>query len=175
MNFLFQFKSMIPLYTLILSIKHGYYKAWKIIVSQFKFETANFTDYKADEPIYNLCGMRPASVRPQNRTGEVNGYATFADYWDGIEDFMLRNKAFKIDDTDSVDVWCKELKRSGYYEANQNQYTAGVQHYFDVDANDYKYTVFFFVVGAIAIIGGLVWLFLHFAKKNAGIKVGRYK
>ncbi len=175
MNFLFQLKTLIPLYTFLLAVKHGYLKAWKIVVSQFKFETANFTDYKSDDPVYNICGMRPANVRPQNRTGELNGYATFSDYWDCINDFFERNKVFNIKDTDDVSEWTKSLKDSKYFEANLQQYNKGVQHYLDVDGSDYNRTIVFFIVGLCAIVGGVVYLFYHFAKKKAGINIGRYK
>lgn len=175
MNFLFQFKSMIPLYTMVLAFKHGYSKAWKIVVSQFKFETANFTDYKSNEPVFNICGMRPASVRQQNRTGELNGYATFSDYWDCINDFFERNKAFNIKDTDNVADWTKQLKDSKYFEANLAQYNKGVEHYLQSDNSDYNRTIVFFFIAVLGLVGGVGYLFYHYAYKKAGINVGRYK
>jgi hypothetical protein len=175
MNWFFQLKVLIPFYTWVLAIKHGYRKAWKIICAEFSFETGNYTDYKANEPYYNICGMRPASVREQNRTGEHNGYATFNDYWDCIEDFMLRNKAFNIPDVSNendVKTWVSNLKKSNYFEANEQQYAKGVQHYLSSQGGHYNSVVMWFGVSFLAVCGAFIYGFYHYAQKKGGIFKG---
>jgi hypothetical protein len=172
MKWFFQLKVLIPFYTFLLGLKYGYRKAWKIITAQFSFETGNYTDYKANEPYYNICGMRPASQREQNRTGEINGYAAFDDYWDCIDDFMKRNKVFGIVDTDNSKNWVSQLKKSNYFEANEAQYNKGVQHYLDSQGGHYSSVVMWFGVSVVVAVGAFAYGFYHYAQKKGGIFKG---
>jgi hypothetical protein len=165
-------KMLIPFYTWFLAMKIGYRKSWKVAVACFQFETGNYTNRGAKE-LHNICGMRPASKRPQNRIGEDGGYAVFANYYDCIEDYFLRQKAFGITDSGDVKTWVHELKQSKYFEANENEYFKGVTHYFNVDNRDNQRIVYVVLLGFVGVLVSVGYVLYLYAQKKAGNQVKR--
>jgi len=165
-------RMFIPFYTWFLAMKNGYSKSWKVAVACFQFETGNYTNRGAKE-LHNICGMRPASVRPQKRIGVDGGYAVFENYWDCINDYFERQKAFGIRDSGDVKTWVSDLKKSKYFEANENEYSKGVQHYYDIDSVDNGRIVFGVIGGGVALIGCVGYALYIYAQKKAGNHVKR--
>ena len=165
---------LIPFYTWFLARKNGYSKSWKVAVACFQFETGNYTNRGAKE-LHNICGMRPANVRPQNRVGVSDGYAVFANYYDCIEDYFLRQKNFGVSDSGDVKTWVHELKASKYFEANENEYFKGVTYYYNLDSRDSERIVYAVLVGLVAVVGVMGYVLYLYSQKKAGNEVKRYK
>jgi hypothetical protein len=163
---------LIPFYTWYLARKNGYYKSWKVAVACFQFETGNYTNRGAKE-LHNICGMRPASVRPQNRIGEDGGYAVFANYWDCINDYFERQKNFGVSDSGDIKTWVHELKASKYFEANENEYFKGVTYYYNNDSGDYSRVVYTVLFGGAVFVGAIGYILYLYAQKKAGIEIKR--
>lgn len=99
----------------------------KYVVAVSAFETANWTSdiYKKN---HNLFGMKLPKIRKTTATGENLGHATYTNNAQSIIDmvFYMRAMDYPRSFLDLYHfVWTMHQK--GYFEADFNQYYAGVQ------------------------------------------------
>ena len=102
----------------------------KYIFSQAAFETGNFSSVIFKEQ-NNLFGMKLARVRPTTATGEKRGHAVFKSIADSVKDYAIYYRYVKLPSAFSgIPAFTRALKDKKYFEADYNQYTAGVETYY---------------------------------------------
>lgn len=102
-------------YIFILKNLKGYAKvSTKLLYAQAWHETGDFKSqvYKENN---NLFGMRHPSVRKTRSTGSKYAHAVFKNHYDSVLDYFLRQKYFKIPDSDDQEYMVNTVN-SGYAE-----------------------------------------------------------
>lgn len=112
----------------------------KILISQAKVETGNFTSnvFKTDN---NAFGMKMPSVRKTTASRKSTivmksegstPYAHYESLADSVKDVLLWLKNFKIniDAIPNVEVYAATIKNKGYFGAALSDYQKGMKKYF---------------------------------------------
>ena len=98
------------------TIKRGYFVNPFLLYSQARLETGNFKSaiYKEN---HNLFGMKQARIRENLATGTNRAHATYKNRLHSVEDYVLRQKYFRIKATYfSPTTYINDTVNSNYAE-----------------------------------------------------------
>lgn len=102
----------------------------KLIEAQARHETGNYTS-DLFKRANNVFGMRVPNKRPFTRSGESNGYSTYKDIDQSIEDWLLWAEYTKFPtNLRTVVQYVDALFIRGYFEDNWMNYSKSmISHY----------------------------------------------
>lgn len=109
------------------------------VFSQAAHETGNFTSF-----IFfannNCFGMKQPKKRKTVSLGEKNGYASYQSIEDSAKDYALYYKAVQLSGgLQTIDQFVDSLHNKGYFEADIEEYRAGVKHFYNLYYGNVQY------------------------------------
>jgi uncharacterized FlgJ-related protein len=118
-------------------IENGFsYRIAQYITAQSAFETGNFTSniYLNN---HKLFGMKLARVRNTTAIGEKFNHAVYENIIDSLKDFKIYFESFKyLQNYSSLTSYIQAIKKNSYFEADEESYFKGVNHYLKLYFND---------------------------------------